>query len=103
MMNAGGAKRIRAADHARSKKHSKSSMRREKPNISKEEIEAALAANGYNRYATAVQLGIGQTSLNNRIKEFGIVARRDRPPKTPKSFEEKLGDAFSEAFWNIDK
>ena len=99
MTNAGSAKRIRAADYARSKKHSKSSMRREKPNISKEEIEAALAANGYNRYATAIQLGIGQTSLNNRIKEFGIVARRDR---SPKSFEEKLGDAFSEA-WNAFK
>lgn len=95
--NAGGAKRIRAADHARSKKHSKC-IGRVKPNISKEEIEAALAANNYNRYITAIQLGIGETSLNNRIKEFGIVARYKRLPKTTKSFEEKLGDALSEDY-----
>ena len=48
--------------------------------VEKEHILVALEANGGNQTLTAQQLGIGAATLYRRLKSYGLIAGRPRPP-----------------------
>jgi transcriptional regulator with PAS, ATPase and Fis domain len=48
--------------------------------VEKEHILVALEANGGNQTLTAQQLGIGAATLYRRLKSYGLIAGRTRPP-----------------------